>query len=275
MLMPPELWYRWLCRYWVADLGSSDLAPEREEQLLRLFLRDPGGVHPDAVGPVGDLLSLALTSSAWRNTRVERWHATGVLSDGEMMRVNSHTARSVRQRVRRWLAERQLSADAPVSALGPVRGEEVCELAASVYGWLVSRRRRLPTGTTLGDLVGGDLTRYAYDADKALTDFAALAADRGVRFAFLRGAAHGALACHHWWGHPNWPVTVDRFIGALDNPLDRHWGEDGEYRCRLPPEPADVADRRRLRRTLLSAPWRLSPDAAEWVAAANLGYLYY
>ena len=49
---------------------------------------------------------------------------------------------------------------------------------------------------------------------------------------------------------------------ALDNPADDHWGPSGEYRARLPAEPADVADRTRLRRLLLSRPWQLSTDTA-------------
>jgi len=71
------------------------------------------------------------------------------------------------------------------------------------------------------------------DADEALTAFVYQAEDRGVGFAFRRAAAHGGLACRHWWGHPAWPELVDRFIRALDDPGDPHWGDNGEFRVRL------------------------------------------
>ena len=275
MLMSDELWYRRLCRYWVADLESSGLAPGHEEQLVRDFIRAPGGADPDRLGDVGDLLALALASSGWRSTCVERWYAAGRIGEGDMMRVTSYTAWSVRQRVRRWMGESGLALDMPVNVLDKVDDDAVYRLLTCVCGWLIDRHRRLPCGVTLGALAEKDLTTYALSAGTVLAAFGSLTEARGARFAFARGAAHGALACRRWWGHPNWPVTVDGFSRALDNPADRHWGEKGEFRRHLPPEPPDVADRRVLRKTLLSSPWRLSPDAAAWVASAGIGYLYY
>lgn len=73
--------------------------------------------------------------------------------------------------------------------------------------------------------------------DEALAAFICQAEGRGVGFAFRRAAAHGGLACRHWWGHPGWPEVVDRFIRALDDPADPHWGDNGEFRGRLRPEP--------------------------------------
>ena len=40
----------------------------------------------------------------------------------------------------------------------------------------------------------------------------------------------------------------------------------------LPAEPPDVADRARLRGLLLSRPWELSADAAQWLANAGIRY---
>jgi hypothetical protein len=42
---------------------------------------------------------------------------------------------------------------------------------------------------------------------------------------------------------------VARFLAALDNPGDDHWGQDGELRARLRPEPETVRDRDTLSRT--------------------------
>jgi len=275
MLTPVELWYRRLCRYWVTDLDASDLTSGREEQLVRAFIRDAGGADPDRLGDVSDLFALALASSGWRSTCVERWHAAGRIGDGDMMRVNSYTAWSVRQRVRRWMGETGLAPDMQASVLDKVDDDAVYRLLTRVCGWLIDRHRRLPCGMSLGALAQADLPAYAVAAGAVLANVGALTETRGARFAFTRGAAHGALACRRWWGHPNWPVTVDGFARALDNPADRRWGADGEFRSHLPPEPPDVADRLLLRKTLLTSPWRLSPEAAAWVASAGLGYLYY
>jgi len=59
---------------------------------------------------------------------------------------------------------------------------------------------------------------------------------------------------------------------ALGNPADDHWGPGGKYRAELPAEPADIADRARLRRLLLSRPWELSTDAAQWLVHAGIRY---
>ena len=57
-------------------------------------------------------------------------------------------------------------------------------------------------------LAGDDLPEYEADADDTLSAFGGQAEDRGVRFGFARTAAHGALACSHWWGHPYWAIRV-------------------------------------------------------------------
>jgi hypothetical protein len=275
MLMPVELWYRRSCRYWVTDLDASDLTPGREEQLVRAFICDAGDADPDRLGDVSNLLALGLASSGWRSTCVERWHESGRIGAGDMMRVNSYTGWSVRQRVRRWMGETGLAPDMPVTVLDKVDEDAVYRLLTRVCGWLIDRHRRLPCGMSLGALAQDDLPAYSVAAGAVLANFGALTETRGARFAFARGAAHGALACRRWWGHPNWPVTVDAFARVLDNPADRLWGERGTIRCQLPPEPPDVADRLLFRKTLLTSPWRLSPEAATWVASAGIGYLYY
>ncbi len=96
---------------------------------------------------------------------------------------------------------------------------------------------------------------------------------RDVGFAFTRAAAHGGLRCRHWWGHPAWPALVTRFLTALDDPGDDHWGQDGELRSRLRPEPARVQDRDALSRTLLRQPWDLDSNSAAWIVSAGIGHL--
>jgi hypothetical protein len=139
-----------------------------------------------------------------------------------------------------------------------------------IYQWIVNPGRRLPTGMTLLDLARGNLPQLENDADEALTAFVYQAEDRGVGFAFRRAAAHGGLACRHWWGHPSWPDLVDRFIQALDDPADPHWGDNGEFRVRLPAEPAAVQERDSLRRKLLQQPWtsNSAPPSGSWQRAS-------
>lgn len=254
-------------------MTADGLSPEREERLIGEMLRERAGIDPGRLGPVIDLAALGLVNSAWRNTCVEHWHAGGRMHDGDMMRVNSHMTWRTRQILHRWMTEVGLVADGPLSALDDVAAEDVEWLAIRVFRWLVNPRRRLITGVTLAELARGGLRKYEDDADLRLGGFVGQAADRGARFGMARTAAHGALACPHWWGHPRWPDLVDRLLLALDDPADKHWGQGGEFRKRLPPEPAVVADRKLLRQVLRSRPWDLTSESATWLVTAGIGHL--
>jgi hypothetical protein len=220
-----------------------------------------------------DLAAIGLVNGAWRNTCVETWHVEGRMRDGDMLRVNSHTTWRARQLVRRWMRETGLKATDSTSAFEGMMVDDVWWLVRRSYQWLVNPGRELPTGVTLAQLAGDDLPEYKADADDILSTFAAQAEDYGVRFGFARTAVHGGLACSHWWGHPQWPIRVDRFIKALDNPADNHWGPRGEHRAGLSVGPPEVGDRTRLRRLLLSRPWDLSTDAAQWLVHAGIRYV--
>lgn len=252
---------------------TADMTPEREEQLTADLLRERVGIDPGKVGPLVDLAAIGLVNGAWRNTCVENWHAEGRMHDGDMLRVNSHTTWRVRQLMRRWMRETGLGAAAPASVLDDVMADNVWWLARRLYQWLASPSRRLPIGGTLAQLAGDGLTEYEDDADECLSAFGAQVEERGARFGFARAAAHGGLACSHWWGHPHWPAQVERFMKALDDPADDHWGPGGGYRAELSAESAEVADRTRLRRLLLSRPWELSTDAAQWLVCAGIRYV--
>lgn len=254
-------------------MSTGEFSSEPEEQLIDDMLRDRGGIDPDRLGPVVDLAALGMVNNAWRNTCVEDWHAEGRMHDGDMMRINSHMTWRARQIFRRWVTETGLVADGPLSALEGIPAEYVEWLAIRVFRWLVNPRRKLITGATLVELAGDDLEEYEDTADLRLGGFAKQAAERGARFGFARTAAHGAVACPHWWGHPRWPDLVDKLLLALDDPADGHWGQEGESRRRLLPEPPDVADRKLLRQVLRSRPWDLSSESAAWLVSAGIGYL--
>ncbi|WP_143194316.1 hypothetical protein [Micromonospora sp. CB01531] len=253
---------------------------------MRAMLADQVGIDPDRVGPVLDLAALRVVNNAWRNSPVEDWHAgDGPLSDGDMLCINSHTCWRVRQIIRRWRREVGLATDADTGQLDDVSVDDWDWLAARIWRWLVNPQRLPPGGLPLVEVAGDDLADFSDQvAGDDLADFsdhvagelggwAAAAEERGGRHAAWRAAAHGGLACHHWWGTPTWPSLVDDFVTALDEPSHRHWGPDGQRRRRLQPEPAQVADRGALRKTLLREPWALQPVAAQWVVAAGIGYL--
>ena len=183
-------------------MAAGELAPEREERITINLLRERVGIDPDKVGPVVDLAAIGLVNGAWRNTCVENWHAEGRLEDGDLLRANSHATWRVRQLMRRWIREVALDPDGSASAFDRITVEQVWQLAHRLYAWLTSPVRKLPSGMTLAQLAGDGLAEYRDDADSSLSTFAVQAEERGPRFGFARTAAHGGLACSHWWGHP-------------------------------------------------------------------------
>ncbi|MFJ5064962.1 hypothetical protein ACIQC7_00870 [Kitasatospora sp. NPDC088556] len=244
------------------------------EEVFEEMLRSKAGADPADLAVLLDLLAIGLTNGAWRNGCVENWHAEGRLSDGDMMRINSHTTHGVRQRLRGWAREHGVRSGTG-EGLAALTIEDADALAFRLYRWLTNPARKLATGTTLGDLVktDADLDDYIEHADQSLRGFVAQIEDKGVRFGLLYTAGHGALACPQWWGHPSWPARVDQFTAVLDRPGDHHWGPNVEYRERLPPEPPALQDRSALRATLLRAPWELDGTTAEWITSAGIGYL--
>ncbi len=254
-------------------MKDDSISPEHEAQIIGELLRDQLGIDPCLLRPIIDLAALGLVNSAWRNSPVENWHADARITDGEMLRINSHTTWRFHQRLIRWVGERGLSSHGSTSDLDQIPVEEVDHLAGRLCRWLVNPRRKLPTGTTLRELAGNDLPDYRDHAAEALEGFAAQAKDRGTRFGFVRTAAHGGLACMHWWEHPAWPAQVSQFLHALDDPADQHRGASGEHKEPLPPQPAQVANRELLRKTLLTHPWQLDADTSEWLVLAGIRYV--
>jgi hypothetical protein len=79
-----------------------ELCPERQDEIITQFLHDQVGVDPQSLRPVLRLAALGIVNLAWRNTCVEGWHAEGRLSDGDMLRVNSHMSWRLDQLLWRW-----------------------------------------------------------------------------------------------------------------------------------------------------------------------------
>ncbi|GAA2454113.1 hypothetical protein [Streptomyces macrosporus] len=254
-----------------------ELSPEKENEIIEQMIREQGASDPASLADVTVLVAIGLTNGAWRNTRVENWHAgDGPLSDGDMLRINSATTYGTHQRLKGWLREYGLSRGNETAALDTLDADDLEELAVRLFRWLVRPSRTLANGMTLARLAseaGDTVETYADDAERALTGFLAGGEKRGVRYAFLRAAAHGAGACSHWWGHPNWPKLVDAFLEAVGDPRHEHWGAGGKRLKDLPPIPAELEDRGTVRVVLLKRPWKLGADTADWITWAGIRYL--
>ncbi|MEV7680371.1 hypothetical protein AB0O64_17750 [Streptomyces sp. NPDC088341] len=244
------------------------------EEVLEETLRAKANVEPDNLATLLDLVAIGITNGTWRNSCIENWHAEGRLSDGDMMRINSHTTDAIRRRLARWTTEAGITS-ASGTALTKIDVEDVDTFAIRLFQWMTNPKRKLPIGITLGELArtAEDLEEYEDHADRHLGGFAGQIEDRGVRFGLLRTACHGALACSHWWKHPAWPALVNRYVSVLDNPADPHWGPGGEWRTKLGAEPHSVQDRAALRAALLKAPWKLDDSTAAWIANSGIRYL--
>ncbi|WP_328914441.1 MULTISPECIES: hypothetical protein [unclassified Streptomyces] len=244
------------------------------EEVFEEMLRTKAAVEPDNLATLLDLVAIGITNGTWRNSCIEGWHADGRLSDGDMMRINSHTTDAIRRRLARWTTECGITS-ANSTSLAKVDVEDVDAFAIRLFRWVTNPKRRLPIGITLGELArtAKDLKEYEDHADRSLGGFAGQMEDKGVRFGLLRTACHGALACSSWWKHPAWPALVERYVSVLDRPTDPHWGPDGEWRTKLGAEPHSVQDRAALRTALLKAPWKLDESAAEWITNSGIRYL--
>lgn len=252
--------------------AGSSRTPEEELALIQRMLSHQVGIDPQQLGPVLDLTAVAWVHSGWRNTIVEDWHAEGRLTDGQMLRVNAHSTWRVRQLVRRWRTELGLFDDLLAQQGPDLDPDDVIWLAARIWRWLINPGRRLPTGQTLADLAGDELGEYRQDAAEAVDSIAAMAVEHGVGYALWRAAAHGGLACRHWWGTPTWRVLVERFLRALDAPADPHWRVSDRARTELTSKFAAPNDRARFGRTLLHRPWNLRTETTTLLVSAGVGF---
>jgi len=216
-------------------------------------------------------VALSLTVRAWRNTVVEDWHASnGPLSDGDMLRINSHTTWAIRHRLLGWCRELDIDLDMPSAVLNEVDPEDVEDVAVRIYRWLTRADRKLANGRLLREIAGDELEEFAHVADRVLSGLVRAAEDDGVGHAFAMAALLGGSYSDRWWGTEHWPLMVDVFMSALDDEQHRHWGSDGQFRPTTP-EPAGMRDRAALRTVLLDSPWKLDDDSAQWITDACIG----
>jgi hypothetical protein len=251
-----------------------DLQPD--PTMIRAFLRQEVGIDPNEAAVVLDLASIGITNGARRNSPLEDWHSQGRIHDGGMLRTNVAMTKLVLGVFADYLGQDLDDEEGIITAtedFAELDSDFTDELFMALFERLSDPDRVLPDGRTLLQLAGEDLDELTDHMDTAIGGIAASAERDGLDFALQRAAAHGGLACRHWWGTPWWPDIVAEFLARLDNPRHPHWGETGDFYTRLPAQPPEVADRPRLRALLLDSPELLSDAGAEFCVAAGIGYV--
>lgn len=217
------------------------------------------GIDPDDTASVFCLFALEMVHAGWRNGPIEDVHADpkSPLTDGMMFRLNSFLCSVVLDLLFGWLEE--------IPSLTSVRVEQLDELLAAIFDALLDPELVLPTGFSMSETAGtqaGEVERRLADVFGATVELAKV---YGVPTAVLMRAMSSP---RYWWGGPEWPEIVDRFVTLLDNRNDPHW-----RRSWVREEPAEVRDRERLRRQLLERPWTLETETCQWLIEAGLGYV--
>lgn len=231
------------------DRSSEPRAPSFEE--FAAALRELIGIDLER-DPVelAQMAALGITAVAWRNTHLESLHAgshpSGGFPDLDMMRYNIATSRAVAEHV---------------TPTGVDWG--------ALHGLLTDAERPLPGGITVRDLAGGELTELLTDSASLLWGLQRIDMDDGTLLLYGHLAMQASLYCRDWFGTPWWPDAVDAFLELLADPSSSVWEDDERSR----PEPAAVADRERLRATLLERPDALDDESLRWCRRHGLGYL--
>jgi hypothetical protein len=260
---------------------SEDTVDARVQQAWddsfdRQVLRDvlPGlNVHPDDVITLLRYAPLALTHLTWRNTVLEDWHVEGRIHDPDMFRTNADTTLIFQQAL--WSAFGEQIGSGDLACLDDLTDEEDGEaFEAALYDACAEgfrADRRLPNGMALSELAQGELNVLQEHASTQIGALAAKAGELGVDVVLMFLAIRGRLACDRWWGSPKWPAIVDKFIALLRDPTDGWWHVG--HRPFPTAWPAETADLDHLRHLLLSRPYLLSYEAADFCVDNALGFV--
>lgn len=229
-------------------------------QLRSLVERE--GVDPDDREVMLDMVAVAMTAMAWRNTVMEDWHAEGRLADHEMMRANAQTTRIARQ---------------ALTECGVAHGQWTSAAAAARFRRAVTQffrkgfgaDRILPDGRTLSSLGQEELPALRDHAERWLLGKSELTDQHGLSTTVLLFAIIALSTNSHWWLMPTWPAHVNAFRAKLADPADQHW----KVSPHPGPVPAPVDTRDELARLLLSGPDLLPAEVADYCIRASIGYV--
>ena len=261
-----------------------------EDVLREVFVQ--AGVDPDDLHQVLDQASVGLTLMLWRNSPVENWHAgrgETAFSDADMMRLNSHMTMQIRRRLNAWCRDLDVSTMDDLDDLDP---GELESFVVPLYQWLIRPTRKLVTGGTLIDAAERALAAFHRESpDETPADLTPSAilgnyadhvdeyggrwldrADKvGVPLTVLSAGAFMGSLNSRWWGTRGWPDCVDALFRVLDRPDHEFWHRAS--RSSVPVPPAGAPDEATLRRLLLTAPWQLNDETADWlVNEVGIGY---
>ncbi|WP_344160114.1 hypothetical protein [Kribbella yunnanensis] len=228
------------------------------DQLLKQF-----GLHPDDVVTLLRYAPLGLTHLAWRNSVLEDWHAgpESRISDGDMFRTNAATTEVFHANL--WPAFAEDFAAADLLDRQALDEYDVDVLEGAFYAAdeeVFDPERVLPNGMTLLELGGEEVPLLQEHGARQFEALLEQADEKGVHVVVSWLALRGAVSCPQWWLSPRWPSVVDAFLNRLDDNEDSFWSLGG-YPEALP---AEFNDRPGIRRTLLTAPYDLSADAAQF-----------
>ena len=161
---------------------------------------------------------------------LEDWHAgDGPLSDADMMMMENARTSVIARRALvdgldpggdGWLL-------AAADHLAVMDDESVAELMQDALDDFLEvaydPRRPLNCGMTLAEVAGGGLEELTGHAEAQVGALLDKASDQGtgVVLAFL--ALKGLLGCSEWFGSWRWPLKVDAFAAALQDPDNPWW----------------------------------------------------
>lgn len=194
--------------------------------------------EPDTLG---DLASIRLTVSLWRDSPLEQVHAEeGEISNAEMFRCSVATYRMVRHHVR------------------PPELDWAALLEA-----LIDPDRTLPGGRTVGDLLDGRFEAFTAH----VSDGVRVCQGSDVGRFLLAAAADAGRNWVHWYGTPWWPLAVDRLGQEADDAKS-----PGSLKCvALGIAGPTRAERSEVLEGLRSRPEDLSVPILNWCLVMGLG----
>lgn len=132
-------------------------------------------------------------------------------------------------------------------------------------------RRPLNCGMTLTEVAGDGLEELTGHAEAQVGALLDKASDQGtgVVLAFL--ALKGLLACGEWFGSWRWPLKVDAFVAALQDPDHPWWHKTPT--CPYPATEVATLDINDLRSRLLAGPQEWDTDLLRFCLHQGIGYL--
>jgi hypothetical protein len=245
---------------------------EHEIELDDLGLPPP---WPNVGVMLGDL-SRSLVHQRWHDAALAHLFNAGAISAGEVFRLTTHTCMGMQELVERWRHEIKLNFKSEVLAIRDLDPFDFIVFMEDAHTWLVDPARTLPAKGTVGSLLGDAYPAFLEQSEAWLESVLGFGEDElpGEGIIVISMLALVGVPST-WWGAPQWPEIVNEFLDALDDPNHQHWLDFDISPNTLPPQPAAMKNRRRLRKHLLDSPWTIDTPSADWMLQqAGLEFLF-